>query len=239
MWLVRKVLRMSRFPDTQKLPTSFSLPMRTRRIDGKATQQAAKRVFDVTAGLILLFLLAPLFLVLSALIKAADGGPAFFRQKRMGKGGRPFECWKFRTMACDADAALQRLISSDPAAAREWAECQKLSHDPRITPIGAFLRKSSLDELPQLFNIIAGEMSFVGPRPIVMAERERYGDAFAHCFSVPPGLTGLWQVSGRSDCSYETRVSLDSQYASEWHVLLDAKILIRTVPAVLMQRGSR
>jgi exopolysaccharide production protein ExoY len=180
-----------------------------------------------------------LMLLIAALIRAGDSGPALFQQTRVGRGGKSFRCWKFRTMACDADQALQRLLASDPDAAREWAESQKLSHDPRITPVGAFLRRSSLDELPQLFNIIAGDMSFVGPRPIVAAERERYGEAFTHCFSVPPGLTGLWQISGRSDCSYATRVSLDSQYASEWHLLLDAKILVKTVPAVLMQKGSR
>lgn len=194
---------------------------------------------DLTAGLVLLFLLTPLMLAIAALIRTADGGPALYRQNRIGRGGKSFRCWKFRTMACNADEALQRLLSSDPAAAQEWAERQKLSRDPRVTPLGAFLRKSSLDELPQLFNIVLGEMSFVGPRPIVAAERERYGEAFSHCFSVPPGLTGLWQISGRSDCSYATRVLLDSQYATEWHLLLDVKILVRTVPAVLMQRGSQ
>ncbi|WP_248307467.1 sugar transferase [Bosea sp. FBZP-16] len=178
-------------------------------------------------------------LLIAALVRAGDGGPALFKQPRVGRGGKSFRCWKFRTMACNADEALQHLLATDPAAAKEWAESQKLTRDPRITPVGAFLRRSSLDELPQLFNIIAGEMSFVGPRPIVAAERERYGEAFNHCFSVPPGLTGLWQISGRSDCSYATRISLDSQYASEWHLMLDAKILVKTVPAVLMQRGSR
>jgi lipopolysaccharide/colanic/teichoic acid biosynthesis glycosyltransferase len=200
---------------------------------------SVKRVFDLAAGVTLLFLLAPLMLLIAGLIRAGDGGPAFFRQARVGRSGKSFRCWKFRTMTSNADEALQRLLASDPAAAQEWAESQKLTRDPRITPVGAFLRRSSLDELPQLFNIVSGDMSFVGPRPIVAAERERYGEAFNHCFSVPPGLTGLWQISGRSDCSYATRISLDSQYASDWHLLLDAKILVKTVPAVLMQKGSR
>lgn len=230
---------MSRFPDSQNLPASFSFPLRTTQVEYKATQYVIKRAFDVTAAAALLFLLTPLMLLIAALIRSGDNGPALFQQTRIGRGGKSFRCWKFRTMACNADVALQELLASDPGAAREWAESQKLSHDPRITPVGAFLRRSSLDELPQLFNIVAGEMSFVGPRPIVAAERERYGEAFTHCFSVPPGLTGLWQVSGRSDCSYATRVSLDSQYASEWHLLLDAKILVKTVPAVLKQKGSR
>ncbi|CAN7256032.1 sugar transferase [Bosea sp. LjRoot90] len=230
---------MSRFPDSQNLPASFFLPLRAWRGDYKSTRLAVKRAFDLTAGVALLFLLAPLMLLIVGLIRAGDGGPAFFRQARIGRSGKSFRCWKFRTMASNADEALQHLLASDSAAAQEWAENQKLTCDPRITPIGVFLRRSSLDELPQLFNIISGEMSFVGPRPIVAAERERYGEAFTHCFSVPPGLTGLWQISGRSDCSYATRISLDSQYVSEWHLLLDAKILVRTVPAVLMQKGSR
>lgn len=230
---------MSRFPDSQNLPVSFSLPLRAWRGEYKSTRLAVKRAFDLAAGVTLLFMLAPLMLLIAGLIRAGDGGPAFFRQARIGRSGKSFRCWKFRTMASNADEALQRLLASDPAAAQEWAENQKLTRDPRITPVGAFLRRSSLDELPQLFNIVAGDMSFVGPRPIVAAERERYGEAFTHCFSVPPGLTGLWQISGRSDCSYATRISLDSQYASEWHLLLDAKILAKTVPAVLMQKGSR
>ncbi len=230
---------MSRFPDSQELPASFSLPVRVMRDEYNSARIVVKRGIDLAAGVVLLLLLAPLMLLIAALIRAGDGGPAIFKQARIGRSGKSFRCWKFRTMATNADDALQQLLASDPAAAQEWAESQKLTHDPRITPVGAFLRRSSLDELPQLFNIIAGEMSFVGPRPIVAAERERYGEAFTHCFSVPPGLTGLWQISGRSDCSYATRVSLDSQYASEWHLLLDAKILVKTVPAVLMQRGSR
>ena len=142
-------------------------------------------------------------------------------------------------MSCDAERALQEFIEANPDAAREWRENQKLSHDPRITRIGSFLRKSSLDELPQLFNILVGDMSFVGPRPIVVDEIERYGEAFSHCFSVQPGLTGLWQVSGRSDCGYASRVALDGRYVAEWRLLLDVEILVKTVPAVLLQKGSR
>lgn len=198
-----------------------------------------KRGFDFSAALTLLVLLAPLILVLAIVIRSHDGGPALFRQMRIGRRGKPFHCWKFRTMARDAEQALERVLQSDPVAAKEWKDSQKLSHDPRITGVGHFLRRSSLDELPQLFNIIAGEMSFVGPRPIVQSERDRYGESFAHCFSVTPGLTGLWQITGRSDSSYAARVALDSRYASEWDFLLDTKILLKTVPAVLSQRGSR
>lgn len=187
----------------------------------------------------LAFALAPLMLVLAALVRGSDGGPALFRQERIGRGGRLFRCWKFRTMACNAEQALQDYLSGNPEAEREWRENQKLVDDPRVTRLGTFLRKSSLDELPQLYNILMGEMSFVGPRPIVVAEVERYGEAFQHCFSVPPGLTGLWQISGRNDCSYAQRIVLDSRYASEWDLLLDAEIMLKTVPAVLLQKGSR
>jgi len=230
---------MSRFTESQNFPESLSLSLNSTRGEYNLAQIMVKRSMDFTSGVALLLLLAPLMLLIAALIRAGDGGPALFKQARIGRSGKSFGCWKFRTMECKADEALQRLLAADPVAAQEWAENRKLIRDPRITPIGAFLRRSSLDELPQLFNIIVGEMSFVGPRPIVAEERERYGEAFSHCFSVPPGLTGLWQISGRSDCSYATRVSLDSRYASEWHLMLDAKILLKTVPVVLMQRGSR
>lgn len=205
----------------------------------RAFEYGCKRTFDFTMALILTLLLIPLLLVIATLVSGADGGPAFFRQARIGKGGKLFNCWKFRTMVCDAERAFTEFIEKNPAAAKEWQENRKLSVDPRITPVGLFLRKTSLDELPQLFNIMLGDMSFVGPRPIVVDEIPRYGEAFSHCFSVHPGLTGLWQVSGRSDCNYATRVALDSRYVSEWRLLLDVQILVRTIPAVLFQEGSR
>jgi exopolysaccharide production protein ExoY len=197
-----------------------------------------KTLFDMTLAAIAVFLLAPLMLGIAACIIGADGGPALFRQKRVGKNGKPFTCLKFRSMVVDADAALVEHFAKHPEAAREWRDSQKLNADPRVTRLGTFLRKTSLDELPQLLNILGGEMSFVGPRPIVPDEIDRYGERFAHCFSVPPGLTGLWQVSGRSDCSYAHRVALDSRYVSDWRLLGDLEILLLTVPAVLKQRGS-
>ena len=143
----------------------------------------------------------PLLGVLAALVRA-DGGTVFYRHRRIGAGGRMFDCIKFRSMVLDADGVLRRVIAEDPAAAAEWAETQKLRDDPRITRIGRFLRRSSLDELPQLFNVLRGEMSLVGPRPIVQAEVARYGDDIEYYYAAKPGLTGLWQVSGRSDMSY-------------------------------------
>jgi exopolysaccharide production protein ExoY len=228
-----------------KMPRMVSLYLPLPLSEGKVTrsfvpvQQFAKRSFDMSAALMLLFLLAPLCLLIAWLIRSHDSGPVLFRQTRIGKDGRRFTCLKFRSMVLDADRALTEYLNCNSVAAREWQESQKLSNDPRITRIGTFLRKTSLDELPQLINIILGDMSFVGPRPIVPDEVQRYGEHFPHCFSVTPGLTGLWQVSGRSDCTYATRIALDSRYAADWTLWLDVRILILTVPAVLRQKGSR
>jgi lipopolysaccharide/colanic/teichoic acid biosynthesis glycosyltransferase len=200
---------------------------------------AGKRTFDVVLAASALLLVWPLMLAIALAIRMSDGGPALFAQRRVGRHGRPFTCLKFRTMVLNAEQALKDHLAADPQAQREWEANQKLENDPRVTGLGLFLRKSSLDELPQLFNIIAGQMSVVGPRPIVPAEIDRYGDNFSACFSVRPGLTGLWQVSGRSDCNYQTRVTLDFRYAVTWSLLGDAEIVARTVPAVLSQRGSR
>ena len=196
-----------------------------------------KATFDQIAAIMLLVLLAPLLLVLATLIRA-DGGPAFYRHRRIGAGGRIFDCIKFRSMVVDAEGTLRRLLAADPAAAAEWAETQKLRDDPRITRIGRFLRASSLDELPQLFNVLRGEMSLVGPRPIVRAEVARYGRDIEHYYAAKPGLTGLWQVSGRSDMSYTRRVQLDVWYVRNWSLWHDIAILFKTVPAVFLQRGA-
>ncbi len=158
---------------------------------------------------------------------------------RLGRDGRAFGCLKFRSMVADGEAVLTAHLAADAQARAEWAATHKLTNDPRITPIGQVLRKTSLDELPQLWNVLRGEMSLVGPRPIVQAEVARYGRAFQTCFAVPPGVTGLWQVSGRSDTSYAERVALDLDYASRWSLRRDIAILLRTIPAVLAQRGSR
>jgi len=219
------------------MPIAFSDRVVTRI--ASLAKNSTKASIDFSAALTLIFLLSPLLLLIAAMIHYADRGPVLFRQVRVGRGGRQFVCFKFRSMNMDSDRALKEHLEQNPSAAREWRDTQKLTHDPRITRIGGFLRKTSLDELPQVFNILLGQMSFVGPRPIVPDEIARYGESFSHCFSVQPGLTGLWQIGGRSDCSYAQRVALDSRYASEWSLLLDAKILIRTVPAVLFQHGSR
>ena len=200
---------------------------------------AAKRGLDIGVASTALFLLLPLMLVIAALVWAGDRKAPIFRHTRLGRDGRSFGCLKFRSMVADGEGVLAAHLAASPRARAEWAATHKLSYDPRITMIGQVLRRTSLDELPQLWNVLRGEMSLVGPRPIVQAEVARYGRAFSTCFAVPPGVTGLWQVSGRSDTSYAERVALDLDYASRWSLRRDIAIMLRTVPAVLAQRGSK
>lgn len=191
----------------------------------------------VVASTVLLFLL-PVMLTIAILLAVLDPGPIFFGHVRVGQGGARFRCWKFRTMTVNAEAVLAKLLDSDPDARREWDATQKLRDDPRVTALGRFLRKSSLDELPQLWNVLRGDMGLVGPRPIVDGEIHRYGRYFVYYCAVKPGITGLWQVSGRSDTSYRRRVAFDLTYSRSRTVWLDMKILIRTVPSVLLRHGS-
>ncbi|MEM6411725.1 MAG: sugar transferase [Pseudomonadota bacterium] len=197
-----------------------------------------KRVLDLLIAVSLFILLSPVMLIIGLLIKIQDGGSMFFIQRRRGKEGKYFLCMKFRTMRQDADLILRKIIATDPEMAAEWELNQKFRKDPRITFFGQFLRRTSLDELPQLLNIIRGEMSVVGPRPIVEEEVTRYGDAIKAYDAVLPGVTGLWQVNGRSDTSYDDRVAFDIEYASNMSLGRDIWILIRTVPAVLFARGA-
>jgi lipopolysaccharide/colanic/teichoic acid biosynthesis glycosyltransferase len=199
--------------------------------------RVAKRTLDMAVAVLALLCLSPLLLAIALLVKT-DGGPALFAHGRIGQHGRRFRCLKFRTMGVDAERRLQDLLAADPAAAAEWAATQKLTADPRVTDIGAVLRKTSLDELPQLLNVLRGEMSLVGPRPIVAAEVSRYGDSIACYYAVQPGVTGLWQVSGRSETTYAYRVQLDAAYVRNWSFWRDLAILLKTLPAVLARRGA-
>ena len=203
-----------------------------------AIKRLAKRAFDLVGSIILIVFFIPHMSLIALLIKMADGGPILFAQTRIGRNGRRFKCLKFRTMVIHAEEALQTYFNRCPEARQEWIETQKLRIDPRVTPIGRFLRKTSFDELPQLFNVLAGQMSLVGPRPIIEEEIPRYGDKILAYMTVRPGLTGLWQVSGRSNCTYEERVALDARYISEWRLRTDFVILLRTVPVLLSQDGS-
>jgi lipopolysaccharide/colanic/teichoic acid biosynthesis glycosyltransferase len=189
------------------------------------------------AALALLFFL-PLMILVALAIWCEDRGPVLFAHRRIGRDGRRFSCLKFRSMAVDAEERLHEVLDADPQARAEWERDHKLRNDPRVTRLGVFLRKSSLDELPQLLNVIHGEMDLVGPRPIVDGEIPKYGARFKHYCAVNPGITGLWQVSGRNDASYRSRVAMDCVYARSKSVALDLWILAATVPAVLMRRGS-
>lgn len=192
-----------------------------------------KRTGDILFSLAVLSLGSPLYLALGVLVKLTSRGPVFYVQQRVGRDYRSFGVIKFRTMRRDADQVLGRLLAQSPDLAEEFCNDFKLKNDPRITPLGKFLRRSSLDELPQFVNVLKGEMSVVGPRPIVRAELQRYGHRMDEVLAVRPGLTGLWQVSGRNNLSYDTRVRLDLRYARSRNVLMDLRIIIRTIGVVL------
>lgn len=198
-----------------------------------------KRGFDYTLSLLLLPFVMPIIIIFSILIRLTSEGPAIFSQERIGKNGRIFKCYKFRTMYKDTEERLKEILDNDPQAREEWERTWKLKNDPRITPIGRFLRKTSLDELPQIFNVLKGEMSLIGPRPVVKDELEyHYKDKTRYYCMVPPGITGLWQVSGRSNTTYEERVALDCWYVRNWSPWLDIVILLKTVKVVLKKEGA-
>jgi len=196
-----------------------------------------KRVMDVILASTGIVVLSPLMALCFLLTRMTSPGPAIFRHHRVGFGGKGFYCLKFRTMVPDAPERLSTLLGSDPAAAAEWASSQKLRRDPRVTRVGAVFRKLSLDEIPQLFNVLTGDMSFVGPRPVTTEELDRYSSSKEAYLSCRPGITGLWQVSGRNSTTFEERVAHDAFYARNWSIGLDLKIVLRTVPTVLSGSG--
>lgn len=192
-----------------------------------------KRVLDICVASTALILMTPILIMISALIYITMGRTIFYSQRRVGFDGQMFECFKFRSMQNNADEILAHHLIQCPEARREWEQTQKLRNDPRITWLGNILRKSSLDELPQLFNIIRGDMSCIGPRPVLSKELERYGAHDMEYKRARPGLTGLWQVSGRSNTTYAERINLDRFYVRRWSLALDLNILLRTIPALL------
>ncbi|HEU5047103.1 MAG TPA: undecaprenyl-phosphate galactose phosphotransferase WbaP [Rickettsiales bacterium] len=196
-----------------------------------------KRLLDIAASGTALVLLSPFMFALAFLVRR-DGGPAFYRHTRIGQNGKAFGCLKFRSMRIDGDAVLRTYLAQHPEAQHEWQTTRKLQNDPRITKVGRFLRRSSLDELPQLFNVLRGDMSLVGPRPIVTDEVHHYDGDIAHYYRVRPGITGLWQVSGRNDVSYQQRVHMDSWYVRNWSLWHDIAILCKTFPALLSRSGA-
>jgi len=194
---------------------------------------ALKRALDIAIALLVLVLLGPFMALIAVAIRLCMGGPVIFRQERIGLNGCTFVCFKFRSMVRNADEILRKHLAENASAAREWQEKQKLLSDPRVGVFGNILRKSSLDELPQLFNVLRGDMSCVGPRPIIPSELGRYGAHARACFTARPGITGIWQTNGRNHLSYAERVALDRFYVNHWSFWLDMRLLLKTIPAVL------
>lgn len=218
------------------IPCGQAMTLRQNLLD--PNRMRMKRFLDLALCLLGSAALIPLIPVLALCIRLDSKGPAFFSQWRVGQNGRRIRVYKFRTMARDAEKKLADVLAANPALQEEWARDQKLAHDPRLTRMGRFLRHTSLDELPQIFNVLKNDMSLVGPRPIVDDEIERYGEAFELYKRVKPGITGLWQVSGRNDLDYAERVNLDRYYIYNWSVWLDIYIIFRTLPALLTGRGA-
>ena len=216
--------------------TAFGFKLAQNLLDPK--RQLFKRGMDVLLSLLGLIVLSPFFIIVALCIFIEDPGNPFYSQRRIGKNGVPFNCLKFRSMVRNADSMLESLLEKNPSLADEWEKKQKLAYDPRILRLGHFLRRSSIDELPQLINVLKGEMSFVGPRPILENQITKYGSAFDLYTRVRPGITGLWQVSGRADTSFLDRVRLDRYYVYNWSVMLDILIFFKTIPAVLMRKGA-
>jgi len=219
--------RSSIAPDRQIGPFEQMLPTESR------TYEVGKRIFDVCLALCLLPVAMPMMMLIGIAIGFISGGPVLYSQTRVGRYGRPFKIWKFCTMRPAGERILSAHFSRCARAQAEWHEARKLRHDPRITAIGRVLRPTSLDEIPQIFNVLMGDMSFVGPRPIVRKEVHKYGESFYYYVSARPGITGLWQISGRSALSYGDRVSLDESYVRHWTLQSDFRILLKTPRAIL------
>lgn len=214
--------------------TRSTIPSPTKQF----SYAVVKRALDLSIVALFAPLWIPMCMMLALLVVLSSPGPIFFSHRRIGHAGVFFSMWKFRTMCVNSAEILERHLASHPEDRAEWISSHKLKNDPRVTPLGRFLRRSSLDELPQLWNVVTGRMTLVGPRPIVAAEAEKYGADFAYYLAVKPGITGLWQTSGRSTLSYDERVSLDRQYVEEWSMGMDVALLVRTVTKVANSDGA-
>jgi lipopolysaccharide/colanic/teichoic acid biosynthesis glycosyltransferase len=235
--------RIAAIEDSYSYTATVGRPVsRLNRANRVPSELFRYRVIKRCADVLLVLISSPLILlvlgVVSAMVILSSPGPIFYSHRRIRKNGAFFSMWKFRTMCVNSAEVLEEYLAQHPEARAEWNNTHKLRNDPRITPIGSFLRRYSLDELPQLWNVLAGQMSLVGPRPIVAAEVEKYGNSFSCYCRVKPGLTGLWQVSGRSELSYDARVALDCEYVERWSLQKDAKILLKTFAAVVNQDGA-
>ncbi len=227
-----------------------TITMSPRDIDGiigfstthyltRITNRIRKRSMDLFLLIAGSVIAIPAMIIIAVIIKASSPGPVFFKHNRIGQNGKKIKVLKFRSMFPDADKKLKEILDSNPVYREEWEKYQKLTDDPRITPIGKFLRKTSLDELPQIWNILKGEMSFIGPRPVTAEEVPKYGESFDYVFSVKPGLSGMWQVSGRSDVDYDERISLDSYYIQNWSIWMDIWLIAKTIFVILSGKGAR
>ena len=242
------VKRVAFVPELFGLPTSNitargmmeeqAVVLRVQNNLARKSNRIMKRIFDIVATVCGGILILPILAIVAVLIYLDSPGPIVFGHKRVGQGGKEFPCYKFRSMVPNAQEALEVYLKENPAAREEWERDFKLKDDPRVTRIGKFLRKTSLDELPQLWNVLVGDMSLVGPRPIVRDEIVKYGDYINDFYLVPPGITGVWQVSGRSDTTYEERVLMDSWYVHNWSVWIDIVYLLKTVLAVVKSKGA-
>ncbi len=198
-----------------------------------------KRTFDILFSASVLFFGLPVYCLIAIAIRCSSRGNSVYSHERIGRGGKTFRCFKFRTMYPDADLKLKELLEKNPDFRKEWEETRKLKNDPRVTPLGSFLRKTSLDELPQFWNVMRGDLSIVGPRPVVKAEiSQYYGPKASKILSVRPGITGLWQVSGRNDTTYGTRIRLDEEYIDNHSFILDLKLVLKTIPSMIFSKGA-
>lgn len=217
---------------------TISLP---QPFECKVRHNAIKRAFDIFFSFTILLLSLPLFLLISLAIwiSSKGKGKVVYAHERVGRGGKTFRCFKFRTMYPDADARLKEILEKDPVLKSEWDLYHKLKNDPRVTPIGSFLRKTSLDEFPQFWNVLKGDLSIVGPRPVVKAEiAKHFGPTAEKILSIRPGLTGIWQISGRSDTSYQKRIEMDMMYVDSHNFWLDLRLIIYTIPCMLFSKGA-
>lgn len=231
---------MQQFNDSETIDYSLNPISLDSAIDFHIKSGVIKRTFDLIFSLLVIIVGFPIFALIALVIFCTSPGPVFYSHERIGRGGKPFRCYKFRSMYPNADRRLKELLAKDPALRSEWQCSFKLKNDPRITPIGRFLRKTSLDELPQFWNVIKGDLSVVGPRPVIREEVRKFmGTKANKILSIRPGLTGPWQVSGRNDVdSYSKRIALDEAYVDQQSLLLDLQLIAKTVPAMLFSKGA-
>lgn len=218
------------YASTLTFPHSFEFPIK---------HNAFKRLFDIIFSVMILILTAPMMVLIALMVRFSSKGKIVYAHERVGRGGKSFRCFKFRTMYADADSRLKDILESCPQLKQEWEQTHKLKNDPRVTKIGKFLRKTSLDEFPQFWNVLKGDLSVVGPRPVVHHEITKHlGPKASKILSIRPGLTGLWQISGRSDVSYANRIKMDEQYVDSHSILLDLKIIAKTIPSMFFSKGA-